>query len=97
MRPLNIASLCFFLGALALYVFGATRHNRGATLPTLSERLSVDGVAETSCDDNLIRDVFVQIGLPEPPVFDGTDPVPTQEVMKRVRAWQESGSVRKCW
>jgi len=92
MHPLNRASLCLFLGALALFVFGLMNNNRRATLPVLSERLSPDGVPETSCDDALVRDSFAQMGLPQPPAFDGTDPVPTQEVLKRVRAWQESGS-----
>ena len=91
MRPLNLISLALLTAALFLFLAPAAKEPAGLTsLPRLEETVSADGARIVTCDDAQIRAVFAAIGLPEPPLFNGSDPVPSEEIMKRVRAWHEN-------
>ena len=92
MRAINLASLCLYLTALALLGFALTRNQRQAVLPELSQQTLTDGSRLVVCDDATMARAFTQMGLPRPPLFSGMDPVPTEEILKRVRSWQKNGS-----
>ena len=92
-KNLNWISAALFVTALLLTVFGF-RQERFAPLelPHIATATSPEGAPVVVCDDGLVSHAFVRIGLPEPPAFDGSDPVPTNEILNRARIWTDSRS-----
>lgn len=80
-----------FAAAALLVGLVPARGRPACELPVLETAESASGAPVVVCDNSQVAAAFARMGLPRPPAFDGTDPVPVREVWERVRAWCTAG------